>query len=84
MSLLLRIHGDYIRILGIGDDAGHDLEDEWSLDDSQNEIVDSKKRAVRDTSNFEDAFLRQHRPSEDVGDAPTGELPLPVVCHGVD
>ena len=64
----------------IEDDTGHDLENEWNLDDAQDEIIDnSEKHPVGDSSNFEDAFLRNHPPPEYVKEVPSGKLSLPVV-----
>ena len=64
----------------IVEDTGHDLENEWNLDDAQDEIIeDPEKRPVGDFSELEDAFLRNHPPPEYVKDAPTEKLSLPVV-----
>ena len=64
----------------IVDDTEHNLETEWDLDDAQDEVLnDPEKHPVRDTSELEDEFLRNHPPPEYVKDAPTGKLSLPVI-----
>lgn len=63
------------------DDTGHDLENEWDLDDAQDDIIDdSEGRPAGDNNELEDAFLREHPPPGYAKDAPpTGKLSFPVI-----
>ena len=65
----------------VGGESEENLEEEWNLDDAQDEVIgkSAEEGPVRDTSELQDTFLRNHPPPKNVEHAPTGKLPLPVV-----
>ena len=59
-----------------GDEAGHDLENEWDLDDAQDEIAGEHSQSAVD-ANPERTFLEKH--GRQSNSNVTGQLELPVV-----